>query len=215
MVDTAKFAKRIWEELDAHTSLQPGRGKYPDLIVDHVNRAIEFYRDENFFQYRKGAKIPITPLASYITYSNYLDSIDTVTIVDHRVKLRKYDIEDYYSLSPGDAGIPNIWSVRNERLYYHPRPNALMTLIATGWKAYEIANLPASLENLIAARTRHTLYRDFLTDVEGTKLSGIAMTEEMDRIYRGSAKKMKTPLRIVDNIPQGRSRRHGFDIRTG
>lgn len=192
-----------------------------DLLIQlnlHINRAIEYFSDEEL---PFNVIVTTTPtVANTITVSipSTVRRIDRLTIPALYAEVREVGLEEIERLDGGGAGFPQLYCYYNDQIRLWPTPDAIYTLQFTGLKQIDAPTSDSddttpwtnAAYDLIACRTRMTLYRDQFRDQEGAELAVAATSEALDRLKQETARRLETPLRGPAHYA-----RSGFNINTG
>jgi hypothetical protein len=155
-------------------------------IASHIAKAIEFYSGRRFW-FNTGRMLgsAVTPDADgYVALPTGTRLIDQILIGN--IVLEKRDasvIDELLSLAPS-TGQACDYAVAGDRIRLYPTPSGSISLAVVG--TFDLAALSSDSSSnawtneaadLIAARSRLTLYRDVLRDVEGMALAKEAVRD--------------------------------------
>jgi hypothetical protein len=175
-------------------------GEAHQALIDAYTRAIEFYADELFWFNRLSTTVNTvaqTPTVTLPTGLRYGAVISYQGIPLQKVPLE--DIQEYYNAQNLVYSLPVWWADDGNTVRLWPTPDAVYSL-----SIYGLADLgvPASSNawtneayDLIEARSRMILYRDYFRDPEGAALAASAETEALGKLMRETRKRGVSPLR--------------------
>jgi hypothetical protein len=169
-------------------------------IAQHIARAIEHFADRRFWFNEARFTGDTTAGDAYVALPTELRRIDmlSITVGGSAYELVSRDwttIEDWQGMAA--SGQPTDYALSGAQIRLYPTPTAIYPLALLG-----VADLPAlstdassnawtnEAADLIAARTRMTLFRDVLRDAEGVGLAKDAIQEAEQALDR------KTTMRI-------------------
>lgn len=176
-------------------------------IAQHIARAIEHFADRRFWFNEARFTGATTPADAYVTMAPEMRKIDmlSVTVGGSAYELCSRDwswIEEWQGCV--NSGQPTDYSLSGAQVRLYPTPDQVYPLAALG-----IFDLPALATDassnawtnegadLIAARTRMTLFRDVLRDGEGVALAKDAIAEAESALNR------KTVMRVGQGRVRG------------
>lgn len=155
-------------------------------IAQHIARAVEYYAGRRFWfntGVMTGSAVAVDG-DGYIalpTGTRIIDEIRVGNIILEPVTGDRLDA--WRALSPS-MGDPSDYAVAGDRIRLYPTPPGPVALVVTG--TFDLAPLSDDTvsnawtneaADLIAGRTRMTMYRDVLRDVEGVALAKAAVQE--------------------------------------
>lgn len=171
-----------------------------------IQRAIEYYADVRFW-FTEQRKTTVTVGGNeYVTLPAGYRQIDLleVTVGTNRYPLRmqSYDVlEQWLGYGPTN-GQPTDFSISGDQVRLYPAPNIAYTLTFLG--LFDVLpaldyTLDASTnawttygEDLITARARYLLMRDYFRDDQGAAIASIAEGEAKTNLLAGTAKRIST-----------------------
>lgn len=170
-------------------------------IASHIGRAIEFYAGRRFW-FNTGRMVgsAVAPDASgYIplpTGTRLIDQIIIGNIVLERRDPSAIDELLAFSPTPGQA---TDYAVAGDNIRLYPTPTAAVAPVVVG--TFDLAALSVDggsnawtneAADLIAARTRMTLYRDVLRDPDGMALAQSAEREAVTDLDMKTMRRLGT-----------------------
>lgn len=184
-------------------------GAMEQALIDAYTRAIEFHADEAFWFNRKTGTVSTVASATNVALPS---GMRIAQIISHlQVPLIKAALGDIEHLAA--TGLPTRWAENEGAIQLSPIPDAAYSLKVTG-----IAELgvPATTNewtteayDLICARTRLILYRDYLRDGEGASFASLAEAEALTKLRRETRRRGATVRGTDLPVPAG------FNIATG
>lgn len=175
-------------------------------LVEAIQRAIEFYQDEDFwFKHAIDRAVTTTAGQQTVAIPATLRFVQTAAYLDE--VLRKVPL-DRIEANEIDEGPPSEWAENGANIVLWPTPDAAYTIVLAG-----VANTdPPSSDgsetiwttyayDLIAARVRMLLYRDLFRDTQAAGVAVAAEAEALSKLRRETMRRRKTPLRSTGDEP--------------
>lgn len=194
--------------------IAPG-GEAEQALGDAIKSAIDYHATELFWFNRASGNVSTVGGSATIALpAGMLYAEDVSYLEDKLVKVGIEDIEHKNA-----EGVPSHWAEDEGAIYLHPIPDAAYVLKVTG-----IADIGVPLSDgdsnawttqaydVIDARARIILYRDYWRDPEGAQIAAIAEKDALDRLRRHSRKRAGLRLLGPSDAPYLRS---AFNIVTG
>lgn len=156
-------------------------------IASHIGRAIEFYSGRRFW-FNTGRMVgsavapDVNGLVPLPTGTRLIDQIMVGVMV-----LERRDpsvIDELIAYSPNPGGQVSDYAPAGDSIRLYPTPTGTVSLVVVG--TFDLAALAADTDSnawtneaadLIAARTRMTMFRDVLRDPDGMALANNAIRE--------------------------------------
>lgn len=176
-------------------------------IAQHIARAIEHFADRRFWF--NEAKFTASTTAGVYTQGEPSDlrllDMLSITVSGSAYELRSRDwtwLEEMQGFV--NAGQPTDYALSSGLILLYPTPDQVYALSAIG--VFNLAALATDADSnawtnegadLIAARTRMTLFRDVLRDAEGVALAKDAISEAEGALNR------KTVMRVGQGRVRG------------
>jgi len=175
-----------------------------DTLDQCIQRAIEFYANERF-SFNEATQTTDTAIGSEnVAYPDGLRFIDSLSV---NVGGNRYDliVRDYTTIDTWlgygpTAGQPTDYAVTTGLIQIYPVPTQVYTLTILG-----VVDLPLDYndpmssnawtneaQDLISARTRFLLQRDYFRDVEGATLAGGAEQQALTSLRGKTTRKLGT-----------------------
>ncbi len=185
-------------QLKTRIVTETNRDDLLDDLADSLNlciqQAIEHYADSRFYFNELRTTTVAAQGAEYVTIPSSLRFVDELRIIVGGVryplrKLQMDQVEELYSVPL--TGQPADWAEYLGQARLWPTPNIAYTLIWLG--VADVTPLDYNDDNssnywtnqgydLIDARTRFLLYRDYFRDAEGMQIAKAAETEAESRL---------------------------------
>ena len=215
MATLGELRNRIVTEMVRDDLSEPSTGSgqgLSDQLTLHISRAIEYFSDRTFWFNSIIVSADCTAGVSVMDIPASVRRIDRLTIPAAFQEVREVGLEEISGLEPL-SGLPYLYSGYNDQIRLYPTPDAVYSLQFTGLKQIDAPTEDGDsatvwtnqAQDLIAARTRMTLYRDQFRDPDGAQMAMAAMREAEDRLLTETARRLETPLR-------GRSRGGRYNI---
>ena len=189
-------------------------GELAQALTDSIARAIEYHADELFWFNRKAGTVNTVNGTATAALPAGMRVPQIVTYLGSPLPKVQLDaIESAYNVTTPVTGIPTQWAEDEGLIHFYPTPDAVYAM-----GVYGIADLgvPASSNewtveglDLIDARARIILYRDYLRDPDGMALAKDAETEALTKLRRETRRRGTVPLTADLPVPSG------FNIVTG
>lgn len=152
-------------------------------IASHISRAIEFYASRRWW-FNVGQKTGVLVTGDeYLTLQG-VRLIDDLRVNGHSLRERPAEEIEAWQSAGASSGEPGDYVRLGDELRFYPTPNDAYAYVVLGVLDQPALASDASSNawtneaaDLIAARTRFTLYRDVLRDPEGATLATDAMKE--------------------------------------
>lgn len=170
------------------------RSDLTSQIAAAILRSIEFYADKRMQFNEKTLTASTVADNQYVTLPTGLRTEDSVfaTVSGYTYELmkREFDQMEYWHGASQSRGQPLDYAIRGTQVRIYPEPNAVYVLTFTG--VYDETALSADgdtngwclgiPQDLIVARTKYVIARDFLYDEEVMRNALIAERESMERL---------------------------------
>lgn len=197
MATLGDLKTRIARELD--------RTDLSDVISSAIAQSIEHYASTRFWFNEDSQAAATTPGIEFVSIQTggpRVEDIVNITVAGFRYALRKRslpEIDAWLGASAG-TGQPTDYCRFGDQFILYPRPNAIYTLTARG--VFDV--LPALVSDdisnawtnagadLIAARSRQTIYRDVLIDTEAETLANYAKGEAKRALIGDTVRRVAT-----------------------
>lgn len=212
MATLAQLKTRIRLETNKN-DIVPG-GEAEQALTDAITSAIGYYSQERFWFNRASGTATATPSDGELSLPNGM--LIAQQVARNGCNLQKVPLEEIESRT--DIGIPKYWAENEGAIRLHSIPDA-----AYVFDVYGIADLGVPAEDasnawtttavdLIDARSRLYLYRDYWRDPEGAQIAAIAEIDALSVLRRHTRARDRTPLRNPGDMPY---LRRTFDITSG
>lgn len=170
-----------------------------------IGQAIKFYADTRF-SFNEGT-VSLTTVAGgdLVPWPDGLRKIDRLSYSQtgtqrYGMRLRDYQTIDAWQGYGGSSGQPNDYAISDDYIRIYPTPDRAYPLTVIG-----IIDLPTNFEDgqttnawtneaqdLIAARTRYLLCRDYFRDNEGAAIANAAEREALADLLGKTMNKIAT-----------------------
>lgn len=170
-------------------------GQLEAALTRCITQAIEFYADEQFWFNR----------ASGTVTTDAGDATADLPTGVRSARAVAYNGCDLVRVPLGsivqriETGLPDQWAENNGALQLWPIPSGSYDLMVVGVAELGVPTTSNAWTvegyDLIAARTRYLLYRDYLKDTEAATLAGLAEDEALTRLRRETRRRGSSPLK--------------------
>lgn len=177
-------------------------------LLRHIQAACEFYADTKFWFNSIITTATTMPGSNSVTIPATVRIVERVTIPAYNADLSEVILGNFddYEVS----ALPGWYAYYNDTLRLYPTPDQAYTLNIYGVAQVAAPSLDADssiwtnqAKDLIAARTRITLYRD--TEMGDSEMVQRAIGAEQDalgRLRRETSRRLQSPLRSNRRVRQ-------------
>lgn len=198
MATLADLKARIADDM---TRDDMGTGEESEsTLLAHIQKAVRYYSNERFWFNVTTATVNTVGSTSTVARPATIRIADRVTIPANNAELEQYQM-DQLPLTDG-GGTPLRFVNDGDNILLHPTPDGVFTLKVYGIKQVDEPALDADdniwtneAADLIAARTRFSLYRDvyFFPDKAQATIGDVQ--ECLSYLRRETRKRLSSPLR--------------------
>jgi len=194
--------------------IAPG-GEAEQALGDAIASAIGYYSQERFWFNRASGTVTATPSSG--TAALPVGMLIADAVARDGCDLIKVPLEEIERKT--ETGWPSHWAENEGQIQFWPIPDAAYVFTVTGVADIGVPSLDGDSNawtttgyDLIDARARIILYRDYWRDPEGAQIAAIAEMDALSNLRKHSRARDKTRLRNPGDMPYLRD---SFNIVTG
>lgn len=175
-------------------------GESESTLLAHIQKAVRYYSNERFWFNVTTATVNTVGSTPTVARPATIRIAERVTIPANNAELEQYQL-DQLPLTDG-GGTPLRFVNDGDNILLHPTPDGVFALKVYGIKQVDVPALDADdtiwtneAADLIAARTRFSLYRDVFFYPDKAQATIGDVQECLSYLRRDTRKRQDTPLR--------------------